>query len=185
LADSSKTFAEGRAYKPNAGAAVAGPAEAIAQEDRRIARASAGADKPPGLKHSGAFSMATQRYVVAVVDDDPETRNATASLLSAAGYRTELFASGEAFLDAAATSEANCLVVDIQLGDISGLEMARQLATAGRNFPIVFMTALDDETIHSQALAFGCVAYLPKPCPANLLFEAILKATGRIATLDR
>jgi FixJ family two-component response regulator len=108
-----------------------------------------------------------------------------ADLLSAAGYLTELFASAEAFLQTAATSEAGCAVVDIQLGDISGLEMGRQLAAAGHKFPIIFMTAIDDEKIHSQAIAFGCVAYLQKPFPANLLIQAIIKATGIIAAPDR
>jgi FixJ family two-component response regulator len=129
--------------------------------------------------------MAKQRDVVAVVDDDPKMRTGMASLLSAAGYRVELFASGEAFLHAAATSEAGCLVVDIQLGDISGLEMARHLEAAGCKVPIIFMTGLDDKTIRNRAIAFGCVAYLQKPFPAKLLFQAIIKATGNIAAPDR
>jgi FixJ family two-component response regulator len=134
---------------------------------------------------SGNDFMVIRRNIVAIVDDDPELRNGMAILLSAAGYLTELFASAEAFLQAAATSEAGCAVVDIQLGDISCLEMGRQLAVAGHKFPIIFMTGLDDETIHSQAIAFGCVAYLQKPFPANLLFQAIIKATGNIAASDR
>jgi FixJ family two-component response regulator len=124
--------------------------------------------------------MATQRKVVAVVDDDPAMRRAMAMLLSASGYCTELFSSGRAFLDAATASEATCLVVDIQLGDISGLEMGRQLVVAGCNFPIIFMTACDDETIHGQAMKFGCVAYLRKPFSADLLIEAIAKAIAHI-----
>jgi FixJ family two-component response regulator len=126
--------------------------------------------------------MATQYKVVAIVDDDPGMRKAMAILLSAFGYRTEQFSSGKAFLDAATKSEATCLVVDIQLGDISGLEMGRQLVAAGCKFPIIFMTACGDETIHSQAMEFGCVAYLLKPFSAKLLVEAIVKAIGHIPT---
>ena len=95
--------------------------------------------------------MATQRTIVAVVDDDFAMRKAMATLLSAIGYCTELFASGEAFLDAAMRSEASCLIVDIQLGDISGVELGRQLATTGFIIPIIFMTAADDETLRSGA----------------------------------
>jgi FixJ family two-component response regulator len=124
--------------------------------------------------------MATQCKVVAVVDDDPGMRKATATLLSALGYCTELFSSGKAFLDAANASKAACLVVDVQLGDISGLEMWRQLEAAGCKFPIIFMTACDDEALHSQAMEFGCVAYLRKPFSADLLIEAIAKATAHI-----
>jgi FixJ family two-component response regulator len=124
--------------------------------------------------------MATQRKVVAVVDDDPAMRKAMARLLSALGYCTELFSSGKAFIDAATASEATCLVADIQLGDISGLEMGRQLVVAGCKLPIIFMTACDDETIHSQALESGCIAYLRKPFSADLLIEAIAKAIAHI-----
>jgi FixJ family two-component response regulator len=120
--------------------------------------------------------MATYCKVVGIVDDDPGMRKAIARLLSALGYRTELFSSGKAFLDAAPASEATCLVVDIQLGDISGLEMGHQLVLAGRKLPIIFMTACDDETIHSRAMESGCVAYLRKPFSADLLIEAISKA---------
>jgi FixJ family two-component response regulator len=124
--------------------------------------------------------MATTCSVVAVVDDDPAMRRAMARLLSVLGYSTELFASGKAFLDAAPSSEAACLVVDIQLSDISGLELGRQLIADGRKVPIIFMTACDDETIHRKAMEFGCVAYLRKPFSADLLVAAIVKAIGHI-----
>jgi FixJ family two-component response regulator len=105
--------------------------------------------------------------------------------LSSLGYGTELFASGGAFFAAAMTSEATCLVVDIQLGDISGIELGRQLAATGFKVPIIFMTAFDDEKIRAQATALGCVAYLRKPFPADLLVEAIVKAVGQVPTTDR
>jgi FixJ family two-component response regulator len=126
--------------------------------------------------------MAKKLNVIAVVDNDPGMRKAMGNLLSALGYGTELFESGGAFLDAACTSEAICLVVDIQLGDISGIELGRHLAAAGLKFPIIFMSALDGATILGQATALGCVAYLRKPFSAALLVDAIVKATGRVTT---
>jgi FixJ family two-component response regulator len=102
-----------------------------------------------------------------------------AALLSAFGYVTYAFSSAEAFLSGAATSKASCLVVDVQLGDISGVELARQLADAGFKFPIIFMTALDDEVILRQAEQLGCVAYLRKPFNEDLLIEAIVRAIGQ------
>jgi FixJ family two-component response regulator len=126
--------------------------------------------------------MAMRRIVVAVVDDNLAIRKAMARLLSASGYCTELFASGEAFLDAAARSRASCLIVDIQLGDISGVELGRQLATTGFTIPIIFMTAADDETLRSGAAQLGCVAYLRKPFPADELIDAIVKAVGPVST---
>jgi len=103
---------------------------------------------------------------------------ATANLLSSFGYATETFDSAEAFLNATATSEATCLVVDIQLGDISGVELAHQLAADGFKYPIIFMTALDDKGIQSQAEAVGAIAYLSKPFPPSSLIDAIIKALG-------
>jgi FixJ family two-component response regulator len=115
---------------------------------------------------------------VAVIDDDPEMRSAMASLLTAHGYRPETFDSAETFLTCASTSKATCLVVDIQLGDISGVELAHQLAADGFAYPIIFMTGLDDEVIRRQAVAAGGVAFLRKPFPAKMLFDAIKKAAG-------
>jgi FixJ family two-component response regulator len=122
--------------------------------------------------------MANGKKTVAVVDDDPEMRAAMASLLSAAGYCPETFDSAETFLTCASTSKATCLVLDIELGDISGIELAHQLVADGFSYPIIFITGLDDELIQSQAASAGAVAFLRKPFPAKLLFEAIQKAAG-------
>ena len=120
--------------------------------------------------------MPDSHKIIAVVDDDPEMRAAMASLLSAYGYGAETFDSAETFLTCASTSRATCLVVDIQLGDISGVELAHQLAADGFTYPIIFMTALDDQVIRNQAVAAGGIAFLHKPFPAQTLFDAIKKA---------
>jgi FixJ family two-component response regulator len=136
------------------------------------------ADEPSGRDISGEFVISSPKKIVAIVDDDPEMREATAALLSAFGYGTETFDSAEAFLIAAATSQASCLVTDIQLGDISGVELAHQLKADGYKYPIIFITALDDEWIRSKVAAAGGIALLTKPFPANALIEAIVKAIG-------
>src|SRR5262249_35463402 len=105
-------------------------------------------------------------------------RKALHGLLSRFGYTVYTYESAEAFLAVAPTSSASCLVVDIQLGDISGIELGRELATARLRFPIVFMTSLDDDNIQQQAVRLGCVAYLRKPFSADALIEAIVKAMG-------
>jgi FixJ family two-component response regulator len=120
----------------------------------------------------------SQRKTVAVIEDDPFMRASMVRLLSALGYGTEAFDSAEAFLNTAARSEVVCLVADIQLGGLSGIDLAHQLKVDGFAFPIIFMTALDDERIRSRALASGCVALLRKPFSAQLLSHALVKATG-------
>ena len=122
--------------------------------------------------------MKNGKMTVGVIDDDPEMRAAMASLLFAAGYCPETFDSAETFLTCASTSKATCLVVDVEMGDISGIELAHQLVAEGFTYPIIFMTGLDDEVIQGQATAAGGVAFLRKPFPAKLLFEALEKAVG-------
>jgi FixJ family two-component response regulator len=122
--------------------------------------------------------MAAPRNVVAIVDDDPGMRQALESMLSAFGYATETYSSAEEFVRAAITTEASCLVVDIQLGDISGVELGRQLSATGFEFPIVFMTGSQEEIHRRQAIDLGCIAYLNKPFPAKQLIDAIAQAIG-------
>jgi FixJ family two-component response regulator len=122
-----------------------------------------------------------KRNVVAVVDDNVGILGPMSRLLSAFGYDTELYASAQEFLDNAMTSEALCLIVDIHLGKSCGIEFAKQLAKAGFTFPIIFMTADDSESIKSRALETGCAGYLIKPFSANVLIEALVNASPRIA----
>ncbi len=122
--------------------------------------------------------MSNLKGTIGVVDDDPEIRASLKTLLSAYGYDVETFDSAEIFLARASTFHAFCLIVDFHLGDITGVELAHQLAVDGFKFPIVFMTGHHDEAIERQAYALGGVAFLYKPFPARTLIDAIRKAAG-------
>jgi FixJ family two-component response regulator len=138
-------------------------------------------DRADGLRPRRPFPKkltSIRRKVIAIVDDDPGVRTAAARLLSAFGFGTETYGSAQEFLNAAATSEAVCLVIDIQLGGASGLDLARQLAVDGCKHAIIFMTAVDGDMVRSEAAAAGGVAILSKPFPARALIEAVIKATG-------
>ena len=113
---------------------------------------------------------------VAVVDDDPSMLKAAADLLEARGFSTSLFTSAEEFLDSGEAAFVDCLVLDIHLGGLSGIELRQQLNVSHHSLPIIFMTALDDEVIRQQAFRVGCVACLGKPFPARELIDAIEKA---------
>ena len=122
--------------------------------------------------------MAMRSETIAVhfgYDSDPATHAAAVPIYQTAAYT---FDSAEAFLGTAAGNNADCLVLDIQLGDMSGVILARRLAETGLKFPIIFMTAVDDPEIRSQVAQLGCITCLRKPFSADLLIEAIVKAIG-------
>jgi FixJ family two-component response regulator len=123
--------------------------------------------------------MSAQAKTIAVVDDDRSMLVGVERLLNAYGFATKVFASAEAFLDPAAADGADCLVVDIELGGMSGIELRRRLADYGCAVPIIFMTALDDEATRVRALEAGCVAYLLKPFPSRCLIDAVKVAIAR------
>jgi FixJ family two-component response regulator len=130
------------------------------------------------LCRKGLILDSPKAKIIAVIDDDPGCRSALVNLLNAFGYDTEPFDSAASFLDAAVKSRASCLVVDIQLGDISGIELARQLAAEGFDYPVIFVTALNDAHVRTQAVAAGCVAFLTKPFSAKQMIDAIGQAAG-------
>ena len=110
---------------------------------------------------------------IAVVEDDPSMLQGLSRLLSAHGFRVVRFTSAETFLDSVTQCEAACLVVDIHLGGISGIDLKRRLTSSGSDFPVIFMTAIDSEATRQEAVKAGCIAYLRKPFLARLLIEAI------------
>ena len=115
------------------------------------------------------------RKAVGIVDDNPAMLGSMDRLLRAAGYDTELFSSGEALLESIATSTAACLIIDIHLGGVSGIELAHRLAELGSTLPVIFMSGAVERTIEAAAKA-GCIAFLHKPFPADRLVESIEKA---------
>src|SRR5262245_31066698 len=122
--------------------------------------------------------MSARRKLVVVVDDDGSMLKSLERLLNASGFDTELFSSAEAFLARTCAREAACLVLDIHLGGMSGIELRRRLAASGSAVPVVFMTAFDDERTHDAAVEAGCVVCLRKPFPARSLIGAIESAGG-------
>ncbi|TYO64351.1 response regulator [Bradyrhizobium hipponense] len=112
-------------------------------------------------------------HTIAVVEDDPSMLQGLNRLLSAHGFRVQTFASAEAFLDDIAKCEADCLLLDVHLGGISGIELQRRLTSSGTNLPVIFMTAIDSEAIRREALDAGGVGFLKKPFLAKLLIDAI------------
>jgi FixJ family two-component response regulator len=130
--------------------------------------------------------MGTQRRgdpgatVVAVIEDDSSFRRALRRLLGLRGFLTEGFASAEEFLQSPETA-AECLVLDIHLGGMSGLELQAALAANSVPLPIIFITAFDNPSTQERARKAGAAAYLQKPFDDQTLINAIEKAVGRAA----
>ena len=122
--------------------------------------------------------MSTQPPIyVAIVDDDESLGRSLGRLLRAAGMQPITYASAEAFLADTKQPRFDCLVLDVQLGGMSGIALARRLVADGRNPPFIFITAHDDPETRASAQAAGCAAYFRKSdCGARVL-EAIRRLT--------
>lgn len=101
--------------------------------------------------------------LVSVVDDDPSVREALRSLLRSVGYRVAIFTSAEAFLKSAHLEETACLILDMRMPGMTGLELLRRLQTDGRRVPCVAITAVDDDPTRKEVLKAGALAFLTKP----------------------
>ena len=122
--------------------------------------------------------MIAQRTLVIVVDDDAALLKSVARLLAHHGIDSSTFVSAEALLESDSVQAATCLLLDIHLGGISGIELQRRLAASGSKWPVIFMTANDNEATRHEAMDTGCIAYLRKPFAQQVLLNAISKAVA-------
>ena len=118
---------------------------------------------------------------IAVVDDDESVRQGLANLISSVGYEAELYASAEEFLASSEAGGAACLVLDLRMPGMSGLELQRRLAAHSGGPPVIIITAHGDDEARAEALAAGAVAFLNKPFKEETLLGAISSALS----LDR
>jgi FixJ family two-component response regulator len=118
--------------------------------------------------------------LIAIVDDDDALRNSLDNLLRSVGFRVRGFASAEAFLQANHGPETACLILDVRLSGMNGLELQRQLVAAHWGMPIIFVTAYADDDARALSLAAGAVAFLSKPCREEELLQAIEAALKHV-----
>lgn len=122
--------------------------------------------------------------VISVIDDDESILLAVESLVSALGFEVRTFSSAEEFLAWGDRRETVCVISDVQMPDMSGLELQQQLVAGGDMTPIVFITAFANERVRTQAIQAGAVCFLLKPFSATALIEGLQKALGtRMPTL--
>jgi len=125
--------------------------------------------------------MMSREPLIAIVDDDESVRDAVQVLLESTGRRAVAFASAEQFLASGALRGAKCLILDLRMPGINGMELQRRLLAAGYRIPTIILTAHADDAARARALAAGVVAVLPKPFQADILLDAIKAALRRAA----
>jgi FixJ family two-component response regulator len=117
--------------------------------------------------------------VIAIVDDDDSFRRATSSFVRSLGYGTAAFDSAEAFLKSDRVSEADCLITDVQMPGMTGIELQGRLIADGHQVPVIFITAFPEMRARAQALASGAIGFLAKPFNDQNLITCLNQALAR------
>jgi len=111
--------------------------------------------------------------LISVVDDDESMREAIRGLMKSLGYTAEAFASAEEFLNSRKASRTSCLIADVQMPGMTGVELYRHLLASGQTIPTILITAYPDDSVRARALGDGVVCYLSKPFDENDLLTCI------------
>jgi FixJ family two-component response regulator len=114
--------------------------------------------------------------MISIVDDDKSMRDATVGLVRSLGCRTAAFDSAEGFIASGRLNDTACLITDVQMPGLSGLELQDHLIAHGRALPVIFMTALEEEAVRVRALRAGAVGFFRKPFDADKLVECLDRA---------
>ena len=116
--------------------------------------------------------------VIAIVDDNDSFRRATMSFIRSLGYAVIQFASAEAFLKSGRLYETDCLISDVHMPGMNGVELQGKLIAQGYHLPIIFVTAFPEIKARAQALAAGAIGFLAKPFNDEMLISCLNEAIG-------
>jgi FixJ family two-component response regulator len=116
---------------------------------------------------------ASERSLVSVVDDDESIRESLPDLLSEFGFATRAFPSAEAFLSSDCVDDTKCLILDVIMPGMTGLDLQQELTRRGQKIPVIFITARREETIRARAFKQGAVKFLNKPFSDTALLDAL------------
>jgi FixJ family two-component response regulator len=111
--------------------------------------------------------------VISIIDDDDSVRSSLRSLVRSLGFHACTFASAEDFLDSPCRDETACLITDLQMPGLSGIELQRLLSAQDRRIPIIFVTAFPDDRVRASAMEWGALGFLSKPFECQTLIELI------------
>ena len=122
----------------------------------------------------------TEAFVISIVDDDASFRRATASLVRSLGHAVEAFSSAEEFLNSDRLHDTACLISDVQMPGMSGIELQSQLLAQGVRMPVIFITAYPESEAREQALAAGALGVLNKPFNEEKLIACLDQALSEL-----
>jgi FixJ family two-component response regulator len=111
--------------------------------------------------------------VIAVIDDDASVRIATDNLLSSHGYLVDTFASAEEFLQSDRPNDSSCVIADVQMSAMSGLDLLAHMRAQGYAAPFIFITAFPQESVRARALKAGAICFLAKPFAGSVLIDCV------------
>lgn len=118
------------------------------------------------------------KSTISVVDDEASVREALKGLLKSVGYRAEVFASAEEFLGSGRLADTACLILDVRMPGMSGVELQERLRDSRSSVPIIFITAHGDQDARARALERGAIEFLQKPFSDDALLGAIARCVG-------
>jgi FixJ family two-component response regulator len=121
----------------------------------------------------------SKHRVISVVDDDASVRAATDNLLRSLGYAVCTFDSAEEFLRSAQLNDTSCVIADVQMPGMSGVDLQARLLTQGYHVPFIFITAFPEKTIRARALKAGAICFLTKPFDRQTLIRCLDTALER------
>jgi FixJ family two-component response regulator len=120
--------------------------------------------------------MGLSNAIISIVDDDASVREATKCLVKLLGYATASFASAEDFLNSERLRDSSCVITDVQMPGMNGVELQRRLIADGHSLPMIFMTAFPEASIGARVLEKGACGYLSKPLDEEKLLTCLAKA---------
>jgi|SRR5438067_3090838 FixJ family two-component response regulator len=133
-------------------------------------------DHSPTLRLSVEDQQLQYAPIISIIDDDESMRGALKSLVASLGLKAYTFASAEQFLQSPRLDDTSCLITDLQMPGLNGVELQQSLLAQGRHIPIIFVTAFPEERMRARAMKAGALGFLSKPFESSALVELITKA---------
>ena len=131
------------------------------------------------LSHEMQEADLPVKTLISIIDDDESVREALQGLVTSMGFRVEAFSSALDFLGRANIRDTSCLIVDVHMPRMTGIELHRRLVESGYAIPTILITAYPDESVRLRAMADGVIGYLTKPCDSEELLACVSSALKR------